>query len=217
MDFGRVEYLTNVYIGMVLFFLGIYILYHSIGKETQIPPLSLLWLLFGTIVLKITSIMEMYRGSKKATSKVLLTTAEKSKADLYSTIGVAIITIILQFSKKYPILEYVDILGSLIIAGIVFKTAFHILISNSLALIGEIDENKELINKVKEHMKKYQEIKDEDIYLIKYGSYYKLQLSLKLSNKVNLRKISKLEKEIKKEILRKRSFNIKYVTIYVSN
>lgn len=88
--FGRVEYLTNLYIGIILFLLGIYIIYHGFGKETIIPPLSVLWILVAASILKLTCILEMFRGAKQLNSKVLFTSAEESKADLYSTIGVRI-------------------------------------------------------------------------------------------------------------------------------
>lgn len=213
--FGRVEYLTNLFIGIILLVLGIYIISNSFGKEHVIPSLSLLWLLLATIILKGVCILEMIRKGKQIKSKVLLTSAEESKADLYSTIGVGIITIVLQFSDKYPMLRYIDLIGSILIGVIVLKTAKEIICSNSLALIGEIEEDEEEINRVKEFLNKFHEIKREDIYLIKYGGYFKLQLGIKLDENMNLKKIMSLEKNIKRKIIRNKKFNIRYVTITV--
>ena len=42
-------------------------------------------------------------------------------------------------------------------------------------------------------------------------------LILDLDNKLTLRQVSNLEKKIKKSITRHTSFDIKYVTIYVTN
>ena len=213
--FGRVEYLTNLFIGIILLILGIYIIVTSFGKEHVIPNLSLLWLLLATIILKGLCIFEMVRKGKKIKSKILLTSAQESKADLYSTIGVGIITVILQFSNKYPILRNVDLIGSILIGIIVLKTAKEIIFSNSLALIGEIEEDKEEINRVKAFLNQFHEIKREDIYLIKYGKYYKLQLGIKLEGNMNLIKIMNIEKQIKRKIIRHREFNVRYVTITV--
>ena len=216
--FGRVEYLTNLYIGLMLFALGVYIFIHSLGKEVVIPPLSVLWLLLIVSILKGISIIIMFRNAKKRKSKIMLATAKEGLADIYSSIGVAIITIVLQLSTENPILIHIDMIGTMIISYIIFRTAFKMIRENSLLLVGEIEENKEIIEKVKQFLlKHYDEIQDEDIYLIKYGSYYKLQLNIQLGSNFTLKRITNLEKRIKREILKQRSLMIKHVTIFVTN
>ena len=140
----------------------------------------------------------MHRTGEKINSQLLITAVKESSTDLYSTIGVMIITVLLQFSSKFPILSYTDILGSILIAFIVFKTSFHIMLENSLSLIGEVEDNKE-------------------IFLIKYGAYYKLQLTLVLDPKITLKSATRIEDEIKKDIIRHRSLHIKYVTIFITD
>ena len=93
--FGKIEYLTNLFVGIILFLLGIYIILHSIKSETIIPPVSLLWLLFAALVLKLIAITIMDKVGEKKHSQLLITSVEESKTDLYSSIGVIIITIIL--------------------------------------------------------------------------------------------------------------------------
>lgn len=215
--FGKIEYLTNLFVGIILFILGIYIIVHSIKSETIVPPASLLWLLIIALVLKLIAIAIMDKVGETKNSQLLITSVEESKTDLYSSIGVLIITIILQFSIKYPILKHIDMVGTILIGLMVIKTALEIIIQNSLAIIGEVEDNKEIINRIKEYLNEYDEIEDKEIILIKYGSYYKLQLELDLSYKMSLRKITNLENKITKGIKRHRSLNIKYITIYVSN
>lgn len=215
--FGKIEYLTNLFVGIILFLLGIYIIIHSIKSKTITPPLSLLWLLLVALILKLVAITIMEKVGEKKHSQLLITSVEESKTDLYSSVGVIIITIILQFSIKFPILKHIDIIGTILIGLMVIKTALEITIQNSLALIGEVEDNKEIINEIKEYLKKYEEIEDEEIALIKYGSYYKLQLELDLNYKMSLRQITNLENKIIKGIKKHRSLNIKYVTIYVAN
>ncbi len=215
--FGKVEYLTNLFVGIVLLLLGIYIVVSSFFKKPTIPPSSVLILLVIVFILKLCAIIIMHKIGDKIHSQVLITSVKESMADLYSTIGVVIITILLQFSNKFHILKYSDIIGSILIGIIVLKTSFTIIIDNSLSLIGEVEEDNDKINKVKDFIKSKKEIKDIEIDLIKYGSYYKLQLNLELNSKLNLRQVSKIENNLKRDILRHRSFNIKYVTIYVTN
>lgn len=215
--FGRVEYLTNLFVGIVLLLLGIYIVISSFNKKIIIPPLNVLILLSIVFLLKLIAIGLMHKVGDTINSQVLITSVRESMADLYSTISVIIITILLQFSNKIEILKYSDIVGSILIGIIVLKTAFTIIIDNSLSLIGEVEEDDEKLNKIYEFIKNEKGVKDLDFSLIKYGSYYKLQLNLELDSKLNLRQVSKIEDKLKKDIVRHRSLKIKYVTIYVTN
>lgn len=215
--FGKVEYLTNLFVGIVLFLLALYIIVSSFFKEAVVPPLSVLILLVIVFGLKAFAIFTMNKIGIKINSQLLVTSVQESKADLYSTIGVVIITILLQFSDIIPILEYADIVGSVLIGLIVFKTAITIIVDNSLLLIGEVEENEEVNNKVKEFVLHWKEVKDADISLIEYGPYYRLQLTLELDSKLSLRQVTKIEEDIKKDIIRHRSMKIKYVSINVTN
>lgn len=215
--FGKVEYLTNLFVGIVLLLLALYIIISSFFKEAVIPPLSVLILLVIVFGLKALAIFIMNKIGVKINSQLLVTSVQESKADLYSTIGVVIITILLQFAEKVPVLHYADVVGSVLIGLIVFKTAISIIIDNSLLLIGEEEDNEEINNKVKEFIMQRKEVKDADISLIEYGPYYRLQLTLELDSKLNLRQVTKIEEEIKRDIIRHRSMKIKYVSINVTN
>ena len=89
--FGKVEYLTNLFVGVMLLLLGLYIIISSFFKESVIPPLSIIYLLVLVFILKLIVILIMHKVGKKINSGVLITSVEESKADLYSTIGVIII------------------------------------------------------------------------------------------------------------------------------
>lgn len=215
--FGKVEYLTNLFVGIVLFDLSLYIMISSFFKKTVIPPISILWLILIAFTLKLIAILVMHKVGEKIHSQLLITSVKESMADLYSSIGVAIITIVLQFSNKYPILDYADLLGSLLIGVLVLKTSLEIMIDNSLSLIGEVEKNQEEYEKINELLDSNKRIKDYKYELIKYGSYYKLQLTLELDSKLSLRQVTNLETKLRKEIIRQRKLKVKYVTIYVTN
>lgn len=213
--FGKVEYLTNLFVGIILLSLAIFIIVNAFGKDAIIPPVSVLELLLLVFILKLIAILVMHNVGKKTHSQLLITSVKESSADLYSTIGVMIITILLQFSKQIPILKYSDILGSVLIGIIVLKTAFNIIIANSLSVIGEVEEDKELIENIKQVILKDSNIDNLKITLIKYGAYYKLQLTLVLNPNLTLKEATQIEKSVKKRILQHRSLNIKYVTIFI--
>lgn len=213
--FGQVEYLTNLFVGILLFALALFIIISAFFKKATIPPLSLLYLLIVTFILKLIAILIMSKVGKKIKSNVLVTSVQESKTDLYSTIGVVIITIILQFSNTLPFLEYADLIGSVIIGLIVLKTSITIIVSNSLSIIGEAEVNEEIINELEFFLKKFKKIKDKDIILLKYGPYYKLQLTLVLDKDTTVYQAEKLMTKIKRDIIITRHFKVKYVTIYL--
>ena len=215
--FGKVEYLTNLFVGIILLLLGSYIIISSFFKESIIPPLSLLYILFITLILKLIAIIIMNRVGKNINSNLLITSVLESKADLYSSMGVIVITLILQLANKYPILKYSDLIGSLLIGLIVLKTAFKVIIDNSLCLIGEAETNKDVIKQVEQEIKQFNQIEKYQIELIKYGSYYRLQLNLELDSKLSLKQVTNLVTKIKKELRYNKKLKIKYVTIYVTD
>ena len=214
--FGKVEYLTNLFVGIIIFLLGIFIIFNSFGKTVEIPTLKVLYLLLVVFILKLIAILIMHKVGKKINSQVLITATEESKADLYSTIGVALITVLLQFSHKYEFLKYADLVGSVVIGLMVLKISLKIIISNSLSLIGEVETDENKITKIEEFLSKYNHIENKNIELIKYGSYYKLSLELELNPKLSLRQVTNLENKIKKDIIRHRSLNVKYAEVYVA-
>jgi len=73
------------------------------------------------------------------------------------------------------------------------------------------------ILKIEEYLKEFDSIKNHEITLIKYGAYYQLHLFLELDSKLSLRRVTNLERKLKSSILRHRSLNVKYVSIYVTN
>lgn len=215
--FGRVEYLINLFVGIVLFLLGLYIMISGFFKKIEIPPLIVLWLLGIVFLLKLIAIVVMHKVGEKLNSQLLITSVKESKVDLYSTILVFLVSILLQFSNTMPMLRYADLLGSFIISVIVLKTSFTIMIDNSLSLLGEVEIGEEAITKIEDFVAKIQHVKGQKVSLIKYGSYYKLQLMVELEPTLTLRQITNLEHKIKREIIRHRSLHVKYATIYVTN
>lgn len=215
--FGKIEYLTNIFVGIILFLLGTYIVIHGITSKTVVPPLMVLYIVFIVFVLKLIAVVIMQRVGEKVNSQMLATAVEESKADLYSSVGVAIITILLQFSDKIKILRYSDVVGSIILGVLVLKTAIKIIIDNSLSIIGETEHDKVILEKISDSLSEYKEIKEKQIDLIKYGSYYKLQLMIELDGNINLKQITNLENAIKKKIKQDKKLKIRYVTIYVTS
>jgi len=213
--FGRVSYLSNLFIGILLILLSLFIAINAFLSEYHIPSLKVLILLSITIVLKIIAIKIMDKNSDDCL--LLKTSVEESKMDLYASVGVFFIIILLHLSKYINILKYSDLIGTLLIACMILKMGLKIIKENAFSIIGEVEKNIELEEKVNELLKEYKGLKNKTLEFIKYGSYYRLNLTLELDSNLKLRNIVKLQKQVRSTIVKHYSLKIKYVNIDVTN
>lgn len=213
--FGRAEYITNLLIGVIIILLGIFILVTSFFKEPIVPSLAVIGLLIGVTLMKLYSVNTLLRNGEKLNSGLLLTAAKESMTDVYSSIGVVLVVIVMQFSNYLPILEYADILGSIIISLLVIKTGIPIIKQNVMNLIGEVDIEKTHLESIENILNNYEVIKKHRTQLIKYGSYYKTHLTLELDPNITLREISDLENKLTIELKKNKTIKIKYINIDV--
>lgn len=215
--FGKMEYIINLVIGVILLLLSIFIVVNGFISKWHIPSLLVLLILFIALILKIITLFFLYSVGKKINSQLLITSYQESKMDLYSSIGVIVATILLQFSDDIVIFRYVDIVVALVMGFIVFKTAFNILKDNSMNLIGKVEDNLELYKKIEEFLSDIKGVEKVKFYLIRYGKYYKIQLMVEMDANLTLRQVTRLEEKIKKELVSHRNFGVKYPTIYVTS
>ncbi len=213
--FGRAEYITNLLIGAIIILLGIFILVTSFFKEPIVPSLAVIGLLIGVTLMKLYSVNTLLRNGEKLNSGLLLTAAKESMTDVYSSVGVVLVVIVMQFSNYLPILEYADILGSIIISLLVIKTGIPIIKQNVMNLIGEVDIEKTHLESIENILNNYEVINKHRTQLIKYGSYYKTHLTLELDPNITLREISDLENKLTIELKKNKTIKIKYINIDV--
>lgn len=215
--FGKMEYITNLVVGFLLFSLAIFIIINGCMSSWHIPSLSVLWILVIGFVLKGISIYFLYSVGKKINSQLLITSYSESKMDLYASSGVMLATILLQFSNSIIIFRYIDMVVGVIIGFMVLKTSWDILRENSMNLIGKVEDNEELYKKIEDFLLDIKGVEKVKIYLIRYGKYYKIQLMIEMDEKLTLRQVTRLEEKIKRELVRHHSFHVKYPTIYVTS
>lgn len=215
--FGKVEYLTNLFVGILLLLLSIFIIVNGIFSSWNIPDILVLWLLIICFIIKIVVIFYLYYVGKKINSQLLITSFLESKMDLYSSLGVIIATILLQFSRDVFIFRYVDLIVGVVIGLLVFKTALETLIENSMNLIGQVEMDSKLNKEIEEFLLNIPGVKKVKLFLIRYGKYYKLQMIVEMDSRLTLRQVTNLEEKIKKLVVRHRNFHVKYPTIYVTS
>lgn len=215
--FGKVEYLTNLFVGILLFLLSIFIIYNGFHSSFHVPSLMVLWILIICFIIKVIVLYFLYSIGKKINSQLLITSSKESKMDLYSSCGVFIATILLQFSNEIYLFRYVDLVVGVIIGLLVFKTSFDILIDNSMNLIGKVEVDPKVTKEIEKFLLNIKGVEKVKMFLIRYGKYYKIQLIIEMDSNLTLRQVTRLEEKIKKELVRHRSFHVKYPTIYVTS
>ena len=215
--FGRVEYLTNLFVGMLLVVLAIYIIIQGFLSKAYFLDNSIFFLLLTVFLLKLIVLIFLKFANKEIRSQVLITSLREAKADLYSTLIVFIVVLCLKFSSYFPILEYADIVASSIIGLMVLSMALKIMSENALSLLGEAEVDSQLVSDIREFILQFQGVKDTKFTLIKYGEYYQIHVMIEVNPKFSVFQISNLEHKLKKELVRHRSFHVKYPTIYITN
>lgn len=210
--YGMIENIANLFIGILLFLLSIYIFIESFrAKETELVD-TVFIILIVTIILKAIVILILYHYGKKLNSNSLMVSAKESATDLVASIIVLIVSILLLFKEKYPILANADIIGSIIISIIIFYFALKIIIENITYLMGINEENKEVLKKIENIIQENKLIKDNSIKLMKIGTYYNLYLTIELDDKVTLKQLFRLENKLKKE-LKQAKLKIRFIEI----
>lgn len=210
--YGMVENIANFIIGIILFLLGVFILIESFKLHEINLNISIFVVLIMAILLKLLVIVILNYNGKKLNSKLLLEAVKESATDLISSVIVLIVSILLLFKDKFPILAYANTVGSFIIGLIVFYIAFDIMVENIRYLLGVNEDNEEVREKLEELIRKNKIIKEFDIKLMKIGTYYNLYLRIELDTNITLKRLFSLEKRLKKEI-KESKLGIKFIEI----
>ncbi len=211
--FGRVEYITNLFIGVLLFLVGMLLFTQSFHVSGEDVSLLVLGFVFLALFIKIFLFVMMSRRNKRLKSHVLEENIVEAKLDLLSTSLIAIVILLLQFSEQYPILRYGDVLASLFVCFLIFKASFALLKNNILNLLGEIECDKTVLEEVEEHVKKVPKVEVEKLELIKYGRYYKAHLIITLPKSTSLKIAKEIQKEVVSRLKKDRKNKIKIVNV----
>ncbi len=155
----------------------------------------------------------LYDAGNNLKNEMLKISAKESSLDLIATLVVLIVSTLLLFKDRFPILEHADKVGCFIIAMIIIITAIKIIFENISYLLGKTEDDESIKNKLSEILKSTDEIKDYDASLTKLGDYYKLDLTVELSSTITLRKLLIIEKKVKQKI-QKAKIGIKYITFH---
>lgn len=213
--YGRIEYVTDIFIALVIFSLGLYTIYNSFFKEPTPVNVTLIIIIIFTIILKRINSEHLMKKGVEYHSPILITSSKESHDDMISSIGVIIIIIISQFQKYFPILKYADSAGSFIIGILIIKTSVGLLKENITVLMGETEDNEIIKNKIKNILDSYSEIDFKNMELESHGSYYVLELDVYVLKNIKVYRLMTIESEIRRKIKNLHQ-RIKFIDINLS-
>lgn len=204
-SYGKIENLVSMSIGIIIIFIGLFLLKNTFTKELTIPSLWLVLILIIVIMLKIYLLFYIYKKEEEYNSKLLREISKKRKIDIYYSFITLVMIIIVQFYKNFSILEYLDTAGGIIISTLIIYVGINIIKEETNNLIGKKEEDIEINKHIKSIIKNNKSVIGvKEINMIKYGVNYLAIIDVYLKSNIKFNKVNeirnKLEKEIKNDI-----------------
>lgn len=212
--YGLVEYIANLFVGFIIFALGIAMFIKTFISTPEIPNINLIYLLLVVIIGKLLLGIFLNKRSTDLGSSSLLVSAKQSFMDLYSSCLTLIVVILAQFSNKFSILKYSDFVGSILISFLIIRTGFKIIKENVLPLSGVVDNTSDITKEIEAVIEKVVHVDLENVTLIKCGGYYQAQVTVIIDPKISALRVKRIEDKIKKKI-KESKYNIKYVFVNI--
>lgn len=206
--YGRVFYVIELFMGVLAFLVGIFVIYLSFKIDYQKPPLGIIFLILGIVVLKLLSARNLFSVGKKEKNELLIVSSVESKTEAFSTLGLIIIIILSQFIPK------IDMIGGILIALLLITQSIKMIKQNIIFLIGNTYEDENIKEKVRKVVDKYKVINILDITLINDGPYYELNLRVKVHRNVKVSHLLRVQNKIKKE-LKAKTWGIKFIHFHL--
>lgn len=196
--YGQVYYLANLFTGILLFLIGIFIVYQFFFFKGKLKPNKILFIiLLVVLILKsiVVKILKFY--GRKYKSELMIEASRESYADFISTCVVLIVFILTLFEKYNTIDINIDKLGSLCMAIYVFYTSIKMIIQNVRGILTNDEENTEVKEEVVNELSKFKELHFKDIKVIKMSTYYSVFIQVKVDEKLTIKKYLLIERKIK--------------------
>lgn len=213
---GKIEYLTSIVIGAVILALALSLLGNSLNAKNTIASNMVLYVTIFTILAKYLISRYILSKGVKYKSNLLVASGKESRADVISSVVVIITYFLSKLSSYSKIFLYSDTIGTFIIGLIILKTAYRILKENIVSILGEIEQNEDYLDKIREIILENSEVVNiEELNIIKYGHYYQANITINMDSDVTLEDACLVSDRIKKKLINKKT-RISYAKISIN-
>lgn len=207
--YGRVFYIIELFMGLIAFFIGVFVIILSFSVKDQKPSIFVIFLIIIAVLLKLGSANHLLKIGRKENSDLLIASGYESKLEAYSSLGLIIIIILSQFIPK------IDMIGGILIALLLIFQSFRTIRQNILLLIGVTYDDLKVRDKIKKVVDKYRVIDIVDVAIIKDGPYYQLTLTFKAKKDMKVGSLLRIQNKIKKE-LKAKNVGFKFIEFHLT-
>lgn len=213
---GKIEYLTSIVIGTVILALALSLLGNSLNAKNTIASNMVLYVTIFTILAKYLISRYILSKGVKYKSNLLVASGKESRSDVISSAIVIVTYFLSKLSSYSKIFLYSDTIGTFIIGLIILKTAYRILKENIVSILGEIEQDEEYLDKIREIILENSEVVNiEELNIIKYGHYYQANITINMDSNVTLEDACLVSDRIKKKLINKKT-RISYAKISIN-
>lgn len=213
---GKIEYLTSIVIGAIILALALSLLGNSLNAKTTITSNMVLYVTIFTILAKYLISRYILSKGVKYKSNLLIASGKESRSDVISSAIVIVTYFLSKLSSYSRIFLYSDTIGTFIIGLIILKTAYRILKENIVSILGEIEQDEEYLDKIREIILENSEVVNiEELNIIKYGHYYQANITINMDSNVTLEDACLVSDRIKKKLINKKT-RISYAKISIN-
>ena len=211
--YGQVYYLSNLLTGLLLFLIGIFIVYQVFSSKVKfVPNLVILFILIVALLLKLMVIMLLQKNIKSTKSELMVESYKESRTDFISTCTVILVLLLSFFEEYLPKFINIDKFGSICMAIYVFYISIKMIVANVRGiLINDID-NEEMKEEILRELEHFKQFKIKSVRVIKISYYYSVFLQIDVNNDIKIKDFIRIERKIKRR-LRTTNQLIKFVDI----
>ena len=213
---GKIEYLTSIVVGAVILALALSLLGNSLNAKNTIASNMVLYVTIFTILAKYLISRYILSKGVKYKSNLLVASGKESRSDVISSAIVIVTYFLSKLSSYSKIFLYSDTIGTFIIGLIILKTAYSILKENIVSILGEIEQDEDYLDKIREIILENSEVVNiEELNIIKYGHYYQANITINMDSNVTLEDACLVSNRIKKKLINKKT-RISYAKISIN-
>ena len=211
--YGQIEYVTNIIMGLTILILGVTQIFSAFSSNIDMPSNIIIYVSIIAMVVKYTLSRYITLKGKKYKSGLLIVSGFESKADALTTLFVIISALLSKLTVYNELYKYSDNVCTFVIGLYISYVSLKILKENAFDLIDKVEDNQELLNKMKKNRLKNVEIKDvTSLSLIKYGTYYTANVEIALNKNTKLKDIEVINKKLEKQLVNRRT-RISYLVL----
>lgn len=194
---GKIEYITSLFISVVILGLGVTLIKESIFQTAKIPDAKVLLVVILTIAIKFAVASYLLRSGKKLQNQILISSGKESFMDVLSSVLVLITVILSQFQNKVSWLVYADKVGGVFIGCMILITGFFLLKENISILIDQREQDKEVLEQVSKELNQLPTTcVIKEIILMKSGPYYHTDIIIQMNSNQTLEEYQENQKQI---------------------